>query len=406
MRKVLAFSILLIVGLLASQLLGGAIASVPWAGQAIQLATMTALSFIMIHVGYEFEIDKSRLGSYGWDAVVAGSAAALPWLLTGIWFVFAILPSDLWSDRGVWSEALLASAFAAPTSAGVLFSMLFAAGLGTSWLFHKVRVLAIFDDLGTVLLLIPLKIALLGFKFELLIVVAIMVGLLWAAYRWLHQVRLPTTWKWLVVYSILIVAASEEIHLLSKWLDFKVPIHIEVLLPAFALGCMLARPNGPNAPAHDAAEGHDVDPAEARASTVISGLFMVLVGLSMPPLMGGSESAAGHASTEATANALRLGTPALGWGLITAHVLAVTVVSNIGKMIPAFCYRKEASFRERLAVCVGMWPRGEVGAGILVLSLGYGISGPIVTIALLSLMLNLLCTGFFIVGIRRLLGLV
>jgi uncharacterized membrane protein YvlD (DUF360 family) len=60
--------------------------------------------------------------------------------------------------------------------------------------------------------------------------------------------------------------------------------------------------------------------------------------------------------------------------------------------------------KTRLALAIGMWPRGEVGAGVLVVSLSYGIGGPIVTIAMLSLALNLLCTGLFIVVIKKLLG--
>ena len=73
----------------------------------------------------------------------------------------------------------------------------------------------------------------------------------------------------------------------------------------------------------------------------------------------------------------------------------LTILSNLGKMFPAFCYRKEAHWRHRLAVAIGMWPRGEVGAGVLVLSLSYGIGGPVVTVAMLSLALNLALTGVF-----------
>jgi len=51
-----------------------------------------------------------------------------------------------------------------------------------------------------------------------------------------------------------------------------------------------------------------------------------------------------------------------------------------------------------------MWPRGEVGAGILVLSISYGIGGPIVTVALLSLALNLSLTGIFIIFVKRLIN--
>ena len=49
-----------------------------------------------------------------------------------------------------------------------------------------------------------------------------------------------------------------------------------------------------------------------------------------------------------------------------------------------------------------MWPRGEVGAGVLVISLSYGIGGPVVTVAMLSLAFNLMLTGLFIFIFKRL----
>ena len=96
--------------------------------------------------------------------------------------------------------------------------------------------------------------------------------------------------------------------------------------------------------------------------------------------------------------------PPVGWGLIVVHVLLITLLSNLGKMFPALCYRREAHWRVRLAVAIGVWPRGAVGAGVLVISLSYGIGGPIVTIAMLSLALNLLLTGLFIYIVKRLTG--
>lgn len=51
---------------------------------------------------------------------------------------------------------------------------------------------------------------------------------------------------------------------------------------------------------------------------------------------------------------------------------------------------------ERLALSVGMCPRGEVGAGVIMISLGYGIKGPILIISVMTLALNLVCTGMFI----------
>jgi hypothetical protein len=47
---------------------------------------------------------------------------------------------------------------------------------------------------------------------------------------------------------------------------------------------------------------------------------------------------------------------------------------------------------------------GEVGAGVLILSLGYGVGGPMIVVAALSLALNLVLTGLFIAVVKRLLG--
>jgi Kef-type K+ transport system membrane component KefB len=85
----------------------------------VKLLTMFGLSFIMIHVGYEFELDKSNLKAYGWDYVVA--ATAFPWIFCLLYFVFVLSPPELWSSWASWKDLMLASRFAAPTSAGVLF---------------------------------------------------------------------------------------------------------------------------------------------------------------------------------------------------------------------------------------------------------------------------------------------
>lgn len=92
-----------------------------------------------------------------------------------------------------------------------------------------------------------------------------------------------------------------------------------------------------------------------------------------------------------------------GWAVIGLHVILVTCLANLGKMFPVLVYRREATWRQRLAVCIGMWPRGEVGAGVLILSLSYGISGSMIVVAAFSLVLNLVLTGVFIVAVKRLL---
>lgn len=406
MKKVALFSILLIVGLAGSQflpaLLGEAHGSV---ANLIRLGTMIALAFIMIHVGYEFEIDRSRLGQYGWDYVVAFTAASFPWLLVTFYFVFVMLPSEQWGAWPAWKETLLAGRFAAPTSAGVLFSMLAAAGLSATWLFRKARILAIFDDLDTVLLMIPLKMLMVGLAWQLGAIVFLMAGLLILGFVFLHRVRIPISWPWVLSYAASIGILSELIYKGSKVIDPAVPVHIEVLLPAFVLGCIMARPEGADPHSDDAREGHQEGPEsenEQRVATIVSAVFMVLVGLSMPAVFGAIGPGGDAGNDAATITAAQ---PSPAWGIIASHVLAITAISNLGKMFPAFCYRREAPWRHRLAVAIGMWPRGEVGAGVLVISLSYGIGGPIVTVAMLSLALNLLLTGAFILVVKRLLGL-
>ena len=90
----------------------------------------------------EFEIDKARPRQYAWDYVVAGTAAAFPWIFCALYFVFVMAPAEMWRSADLWKEALLEARFASPTSAGVLFSILAAAGLSGTWVFKKARVLA------------------------------------------------------------------------------------------------------------------------------------------------------------------------------------------------------------------------------------------------------------------------
>ncbi len=100
-------------------------------------------------------------------------------------------------------------------------------------------------------------------------------------------------------------------------------------------------------------------------------------------------------------------TPIAGFQLkyVLLDLLAITVISNLGKMFPAFCYRKEASWRERLALSVAMFPRGEVGAGIIIISMQMivHLNKGLIIIAMLSLTVNLIMTGLFIWIIKKLL---
>lgn len=144
MRRVIVYSLLLVAGMALSQL-----AFVQSVSAIIAILTMIFLSYIMIEVGMEFDIDKSNLRGYGVDYAIAMGAAAIPWLCAALYF---------WWLFGLgFKESLLVGRFASPTSAGILFTMLAAAGLAATWVYRKARVLAIFDDLDTVLLMISLE---------------------------------------------------------------------------------------------------------------------------------------------------------------------------------------------------------------------------------------------------------
>nr|WP_086939636.1 sodium:proton antiporter [Thaumasiovibrio occultus] len=374
MKKVMLYSALLLLGLIASQILPSLFPAYQSLSSVLMVLTMTALSYIMINVGREFELDKTNLKQYGWDYAIAMTTATFPWIGVVVYFVFAVMPPEFWSNADAWKESLVIGRFAAPTSAGVLFAMLAAAGLGATWMFNKARILAIFDDLDTVLLMIPLTVVLVGWNASLGITLALMALFLVLGYRYMHQWAIPSSAPAILIYAVIIAVASKSFYMATG-------THFEVLLPAFVLGCMMK-------------SQHESE-VDQRFSTGVAAIFMVLVGLSLPQIFGGADTSVAATSVTGTL-------PAMPMDEVLLHVLMVTIISNIGKMFPLFCYRKEATVKERLALSIGMWPRGEVGAGVLMISIGYGFGGPIVTIGMLSLALNLILTGWFITIARNL----
>ena len=219
MRRVITYSLLLVAGMVLSQL-----PIVQSSNTVIATLTMIFLAYIMIEVGMEFDIDKSRLGSYAVDYGIAMAAAAVPWLCAALYF---------WWFFGLgFNESLLVGRFASPTSAGILFTMLAAAGLAATWVYKKARVLAIFDDLDTVLLMIPLKMMLIGFEPKLLILVFAVFLFLAAAYFCIHWLTVPTSNGWIALYALLVWGMTYAF-------DYATDLHLEVLVPAFALGCVI-----------------------------------------------------------------------------------------------------------------------------------------------------------------------
>ena len=379
MRKVLSFSVFLVAGLVLSQslpvLVGtegiGAVRTVA------NILLYVCLSFIMINVGREFEVDKSRWKSYTQDYFIAMATAAMPWFLIALYYEF-------WNSWEAWKENLLLSRFAAPTSAGILFTMLAAIGLKSSWMYKKIQVLAIFDDLDTILLMIPLQIMMIGLRWQLIIVVLIVFLLLSFGWKQLGKYNWRQDWKAILFYSFLVFIATQSLYLISKSLYGEAgSIHIEVLLPAFMVGMIMKH--------------KEIDtPVEHKVATGISFLFMFLVGMSMPHFIG-----VDFAETQAGEYSVTGSQEMMPWGVIIFHVLIVSLLSNIGKLFPVFFYR-DRKFSERLALSIGMFTRGEVGAGVIFIALGYNLGGPALLISVLTIVLNLILTGIFVLWVKKL----
>lgn len=385
MKKVLTFSLLLVLGLVASQLLPGLLGSdyaVFKAGSDTLL--YVCLAFIMIHVGREFEIEKSEWRSYLGDYFIAMATAAMPWILISLYYMFVLLPSAYWGDAEAWKENLLLSRFAAPTSAGILFTMLAALHLKSSWMYRKIQVLAIFDDLDTILLMIPLQIAMVGLRWQMLAVVTIVTLLLVVGWRKLGCYDLRQDRKAVLVYAVAVYALTQGLHAVTAAMFGESGgIHIEVLLPAFVLGMTMR-----HRPADSA--------ADARAASAVSFLFMFLVGVSMPLFVSVQHSEASVGALSVTGSQ-----PMLPWGTIAVHVLIVSLLSNLGKLFPVFFYR-DRKLSERLALSIGMFTRGEVGAGVIFIALGYNLGGPVLIVSVLTIVLNLILTGGFVMLVKRL----
>ena len=93
--------------------------------------------------------------------------------------------------------------------------------------------------------------------------------------------------------------------------------------------------------------------------------------------------------------------PMMSWGTIAVHVLIVSLLSNLGKLFPVFFYR-DRKLSERLALSIGMFTRGEVGAGVIFIALGYNLGGPVLIVSVLTIVLNLILTGGFVLLVKRL----
>uniref|UniRef100_A0A7S2I203 Cation/H+ exchanger domain-containing protein n=1 Tax=Zooxanthella nutricula TaxID=1333877 RepID=A0A7S2I203_9DINO len=340
------------------------------------------------------------------------TAAGFPWIFCAIYFMVAL--GD--GHNLPWQEALIAARFAAPTSAGILFTMLEAAGMSKTWIFQKARILAIFDDLDTLLLMVPLKALFVGPKWELSIDLVFVTMLIIIMYVYMHRLDIPCTWPWVMLYSASVAIFCELVHFLSSS-ELTDPsnvadtLHLEVLLPAFTFGCVIKIDHGEceshpaviegqgslsqlPVPRKSIAERISADTVKASLSAV----FMILVGFSMPPLFTDKHDLAGAHRRLGSASSA----PAMPVEAFVQHIVVCTILMNVGKLFPACCYRKEVNLRTRIALAVAMMPRGEVCAGIIVNALALGIQGPAMTVAVFCLATNMMMVSGFIFIVKKL----
>ena len=386
MKRVISFSLMLMVGLVLSQILpmlmGEAYAELK---HMVEVTLGICLAFIMINVGREFEIDKSNIRVYVKDYLVAMLAAALPWIFIALYYIFALMPQEWWGMGETWKETLLLSRFAAPTSAGILFSMLAAMQLQKSWVYQKAQTLAIFDDLDTIILMVPLQVAMIGeMNWQMMAMLITIFAMFFIGWKFMSRFEMPQNWYAVFTYSVLVYGVTYLIYTVTKhFFGAQGAIHIEVLLPAFIFGMIIKN-------RHIGGKG------ELAFATTISVVFMLLVGMSMPLIDFGDTTPSAGESTSLIATIPMMS----GW-MIALHVLAVTVLSNLGKLAPILFYR-DRSLTERLALSVGMFARGEVGAGVIFIALGYNIGGPVLLISVLALVLNLILTIGFVYTVKHL----
>ena len=222
-----------------------------------------------------------------------------------------------------------------------------------------------------------------GPRWQLLVIIFIVFLLLSFGWKKLSKYNMRQDWKAILFYSVLVFAATQSLYLITKNLYGEdASIHIEVLLPAFVLGMVMKH--------------KDIDTVwERKASTGISFIFMFLVGMSMPPLQG--ISLPGNTGVASVTGSQEM----MPWALIIVHVVIVSLLSNVGKLFPVFFYR-DRKLSERLALSIGMFTRGEVGAGVIFIALGYNLGGPALVISVLTIVLNLILTGIFVLWVKKL----
>merc|ERR1712137_1501671 len=218
----------------------------------VRLPANIALSYIIVHVGLDFEIVKSRLKTYALDFFVATYAAVVPLIMIFTYLRY-VVGNQYFAKKG-WgvpeqigvSECLLLSVFAGPTSAGMLISMLEAANLKHTWVFKKASMLAILDDIDSLVFIAFMRIlAIPGSQIDLRHFgpVIVTVGLLTIAWFNIHKFVIPHSWPWVLMYAFILGTGFWIIEGITREFPHCNFIFVvAVLIPSFTLGCVTYDP--------------------------------------------------------------------------------------------------------------------------------------------------------------------
>jgi len=399
--KILVYSFLMCVGLAISQF-------IPQAeddefGFYVRLPAGIALSYIIVHVGLDFEIVKWRLPTYALDFFVATSAALVPLLVVFGYLKYVCgshsLPHAWYVEEPLGtSQGLLLSVFSAPTSAGMLISMMEAADLKHTWVFKKASMLAILDDIDSLVFIAFMRIlAIGGSQIDLRHFgpVIVTVGLLTIAWFNIHKFVIPHSWPWVLMYAFILGTGFWIIEGLTREFPHCNFIFVvAVLIPSFTLGCVTYDPKMETSQSYKHIEielteefierQEYIDSHAPCMETFMGCAFMFFVGLSMPSL-----NSLGSMSHSA----------------VIFHVVAINILMLLGKLIICFFYSNETSKTQRIALGLAMCPRGEIGASVIIITiqtLKGKIDDAYLGVVVLSVIMNLVTSCGLIVYVKKL----
>lgn len=358
MKWILFFNLAIICGLICSQ-----VVDIGSQKDWVLFVSQSLLSYILIEVGVEFTL-KKNIRSYLKDHLVAFFLAMIPWGLTALYF-YVRTPTTI-------EESIQVARFSSPTASGMLFSMLTAAGIGTTWLFKKIEVLAIIDDLDAILIFIPLKLLFFGYQGSLLFIFFLSITFLTVGIIFLHKLPLKSTRPFMLLYALIITS-------LISYLNFVYGIEIDILLPSFALGMLLVNPHQFDPHLRYRHEHAYFEPQQKLYRGMhlsLKLIFMFSIGL-LVPLINLSQ-----------------------YSLLTLLLdsLMLSLILIMGKAIPVLCLFSELSLKERLALVMGLSPRGEIGVYIIAALAGTSMGEYGIHLAGLTFVINLSLSALFVLA--------